>query len=60
MENEQRYHLIDLLEIRITALLQSAMGTSHEFRLLSASQKEDAIKYDKELILLLKKEIEDE
>ena len=50
MNDEELYHLIDLLEMRITSLLMN----ESDFRLLSEAQKLEAIMFDRDLIIKLK------
>jgi len=50
MNEEQKYHLIDLLEIRMSDTLRDTF----EFRIMSDSQKLEAIAFDRDLIVKLK------
>ena len=54
MDNEEIYHLIDMLEIRIDSIL----ANDAIFRLLSDSQKLEAVKYDRNIIEKLKSMLE--
>jgi len=53
MNDEQMHHLIDLLEMDIAATLMNISDR----KLLNKSQKEDAIKYNIDLIKLLKDDL---
>lgn len=50
MKDEELYHLIDMLEMRIASILMN----SSDFRLLSDNQKTEAILFDKNLIKKMK------
>ena len=56
MNDEQRCHLIDLLEIRISSILIN----KDEARMMSGNQKHEAIMFDKTLILLLQEGMKNE
>ena len=54
MTNEEMYHLIDMLTMRITEILMN----KNNYRLLSLEDKKEAILFDKEIIRKLQEKID--
>ena len=54
LDEEQIYHLIDLLDMRAIDILMSSHRPDSEYNILNDKQKSEALVYDKDLADILR------